>query len=571
LVNGQFVINPGVKDAEESQMHLTVAGTKDAVLMVEAGAKEISEEKMVEAIMFGHEVIQGLCDFQLQIQKEIGKTKFQPTLYLAGEDVVKRVTEVASPKIRQAIRVEEKLSRESAIDDISAEIFPGLVEEFPDRDSEISEAFHSVLKQEVRAMILETGKRPDGRQPDQIRPITCEVKVLPRVHGSAIFTRGQTQVMSIATLGATGDIQELDTTGIEVSKRYLHHYNFPPYSVGETKPLRGPGRREIGHGALAERALVPVLPNDTDFPYTIRVVSEVLESNGSTSMASVCGSTMSLMDAGVPIKAPVAGIAMGLIKGADKTEVLTDIQGMEDALGDMDFKVAGTEAGVTALQMDMKIAGTDRKVLGLALERAKKARLFILGKIKEAIPSPRENLSEYAPRILVVTIDPEKIRDVIGPGGKMINKIIAETGVKIDIEEDGRVFIAAPDMESGMKARDIVENLTRDVEVGKTYTGKVTRLTSFGAFVEILPGKEGLVRIEEIDENVRRVEDFFSVGDEVVVKVTEIDHMGRVNLSRRQALGLPPAPPRERPQGGGGGGRRPPWHRDDRGGDRSQR
>ena len=566
LVNGQFVINPGVKEAEESDLRLTVAGTKDAVLMVEAGAKEVAEEKIIEAIMFGHQVIQGICDFQIQIQKEIGKPKFKPTLYLAGQDVTTRVSEAATPKIRQAIRVEEKLSRESAIDDIAAEIFPGLQEEFPDRESEISEAFHSVLKSEVRAMILETGKRPDGRRPDEIRPITCEVKVLPRVHGSAIFTRGQTQVMSIVTLGATGDIQELDTTGIEESKRYLHHYNFPPYSVGETKPLRGPGRREIGHGALAERALIPVLPNDTDFPYTMRVVSEVLESNGSTSMASVCGSTMSLMDAGVPIKAPVAGIAMGLIKGADKTEVLTDIQGMEDALGDMDFKVAGTEAGVTALQMDMKIAGVDRQVLGTALDRAKKARLFILGKIQEAIPAPRENLSEYAPRILVVIIDPEKIRDVIGPGGKMINKITAETGVKIDIEQDGRVFIAAPDMESGMRARDIVESLTRDVEIGKTYTGKVTRLTSFGAFVEILPGKEGLVRIEEIDENVRRAEDFFSIGDEVIVKVTEIDHMGRVNLSRRQALGLPPAPPRDRPAGGGG--RRPPWRGNDRGPDR---
>ncbi len=576
LVGGQFVVNPGVKETEESELRLTVAGTKDAVLMVEAGANQVPEEKMIEAIMFGHEVIQGLCEFQLQIQKEIGKPKFEPTLYLAGDDVKTRVSEVATPKIRQAIRVEEKLSRESAIDDIAAEIFPGLSEEFPERDGEIAEAFHDVLKREVRAMILETGKRPDGRQPDQIRPITCEVKVLPRVHGSAIFTRGQTQVMSIATLGATGDVQELDTTGIEETKRYLHHYNFPPYSTGETKPLRGPGRREIGHGALAERALLPVIPGEEDFPYTIRVVSEVLESNGSTSMASVCGSTMSLMDAGVPIKAPVAGIAMGLIKGEDKTEVLTDIQGMEDALGDMDFKVAGTEQGVTALQMDIKIAGVDRQILGTALERAKKARLFILGKIREAIPAPRENLSEYAPRILVVNIDPEKIRDVIGPGGKTINKITAETGVKIDIEQDGRVFIAAPDMESGEKARDIVENLTKDVEVGKTYTGKVTRLASFGAFVEILPGKEGLVRTEEIDENVRRVEDFLSIGDEVIVKVTEIDHMGRVNLSRRQALGLPPAPPRERPSGGGPGGRRPPWHRgSDRGGgdrgDRSQR
>ncbi|MGE5579180.1 MAG: polyribonucleotide nucleotidyltransferase [Bacillota bacterium] len=572
LVNGQFIVNPGVKEAEQSDLRLTVAGTKDAVLMVEAGANQVPEETMTDAIMFGHEVIKGLCEWQLQIQQEIGKPKFEPALHMAGDDVKARVSEIATPKLRHAIRVEEKLSRESALDDTAAEVYAALAEEFPEREDEIAEAFHDVLKREVRAMILETGRRPDGRQPDEIRPITCEVNVLPRVHGSAIFTRGQTQVMSIATLGATGDVQELDTTGIEETKRYLHHYNFPPYSTGETKPLRGPGRREIGHGALAERALLPVIPSEETFPYTIRVVSEVLESNGSTSMASVCGSTMSLMDAGVPIKAPVAGIAMGLIKGEDKTEVLTDIQGMEDALGDMDFKVAGTETGVTALQMDMKIAGTDRAVLSEALARAKKARLFILQKIKEAIPAPRENLSQYAPRILVVTIDPEKIRDVIGPGGKTINKITAETGVKIDIEQDGRVFIAAPDMESGERAKEIVENLTRDVEVGKTYTGKVTRLASFGAFVEILPGKEGLVRTEELDEGVRRVEDFLSIGDEIIVKVTEIDHMGRVNLSRRQALGLPPAPPRERPQGGGGGGGRRPWHRgNDRGGDRGDR
>lgn len=564
LIDGQFVINPNVKDAEKSELRLTVAGTKDAVLMVEAGADQVPEATMVDAIMYGHEIIRGLCEFQETVRKEIGKPKFEPVLYLAGEDVVARVGEIATPKVRQAIRVEEKLSRESAIDDILQEVFTELGEEFADREGEISEAFHAILKTEVRDMILETGRRPDGRQPDQIRPISCEVAVLPRVHGSAIFTRGQTQVMSIATLGAKGDIQALDTTGIEESKRYLHHYNFPPYSVGETKPLRGPGRREIGHGALAERALFPVLPSDVDFPYTMRVVSEVLESNGSSSMASVCGSTLSLMDAGVPIKAPVAGIAMGLIKGERKTEVLTDIQGMEDALGDMDFKVAGTSDGVTALQMDIKIGGVDRSVLTTALDRAKKARLFILGKIAEAIPSPRENLSQYAPRILVVNIDPEKIRDVIGPGGKTINKITAETGVKIDIEQDGRVFIAAPDMESGLKAKDIVENLTRDIEIGRTYTGKVARLTSFGAFVEILPGKEGLVRTPEAAlEEVSRIEDVMNIGDEVLVKVIEIDHMGRVNLSRRQALGGAPAPREPRPdRDGGRGGSRPPWRRD---------
>jgi len=468
------------------------------------------------------------------------------------------------PKLRQAIRVEEKLSRESALDEVFKEVFEEVIVDFPEKESEICAAFQDVLKEEVRSMILETGKRPDGRKPDEIRPITCEVQVLPRVHGSAIFTRGQTQVMSIATLGAKGDIQELDTTGIEETKRYLHHYNFPPYSVGETRPLRGPGRREIGHGALAERALLPVVPSEEEFPYTIRVVSEVLESNGSTSMASVCGSTLSLMDAGVPIKAPVAGIAMGLIKEEDKMEVLTDIQGMEDALGDMDFKVAGTREGVTALQMDIKIAGVDRRILTTALERAKKARLFILDKILEAIPAPREKLSEYAPRIIVVNIDPEKIRDVIGPGGKTINKITAETGVKIDIEQDGRVFIAAPDMESGERAKEIVENLTRDIEVGRTYKGKVTRLASFGAFVEVLPGKEGLVRTSEAAlEDVHRIEDVMNVGDEVLVKVIEIDHMGRVNLSRRQALGGSPAS--REPRGdrdGGRGDRKPNWRRD---------
>ncbi len=571
LVDGEFVINPGVKETERSELRLTVAGTKDAVLMVEAGANQVAEDVMVDAIMFGHEVIKKLCELQDKIRAEIGKPKMEATLYLPGEDVVSKVSELAAPKLRQAIRVEEKLSRESALDDVFQSVYQDAAADFPERDSEISTAFHDVLKDEVRTMILETGKRPDGRQPDEIRPISCEVDVLPRVHGSAIFTRGQTQVMSIATLGAKGDIQELDTTGVEEFKRYIHHYNFPAYSVGETRPLRGPGRREIGHGALAERALLPVIPGEEDFPYTVRIVSEVLESNGSTSMASVCGSTLSLMDAGVPIKAPVAGIAMGLIKGPDTSVVLTDIQGMEDALGDMDFKVAGTEAGVTALQMDIKIAGVTREILQQALERAKAARLFILGKIREAISEPRDTLSEFAPRILVVNIDPEKIRDVIGPGGKTINKITAETGVKIDIEQDGRVFIAAPDEDSGRRAKDIVENLTRDVEVGRTYTGRVTRVANFGAFVEILPGKEGLVRIGEIaEEHIAKVEDVLNIGDEVLVKVIEIDHMGRINLSRRQALGGAPRPDQDRRGDQARSSRRPPWRRDDRGG-RNQR
>ncbi|HHW18435.1 MAG TPA: polyribonucleotide nucleotidyltransferase [Firmicutes bacterium] len=537
LVNGQFVINPTVKEIEESELRLTVAGTKEAVLMVEAGANQVPEDTMVEAIMAGHEVIKELVAFQERIVAEIGKPKMEAVIFAPGEDVVARVRELATPRIREAIRVEEKLSRESAIDEILQEVFAEMAEEFPEREGEIAEAFHDVLKEEVRRMILETGTRPDGRRPDEIRPITCEVAVLPRVHGSALFTRGQTQVLSVATLGATSDIQELDTTGVEEFKRYIHHYNFPPFSTGEAKPLRGPGRREIGHGALAERALLPVIPGEEEFPYTIRVVSEVLESNGSTSMASVCGSTLCLMDAGVPIKAPVAGIAMGLIKGPDRSVILTDIQGMEDALGDMDFKVAGTEKGITALQMDIKIAGVTKEILRTALERARAARLFILEKMRATIEKPRETLSPYAPRIIVVEIDPEKIRDVIGPGGKTINKITQETGVKIDIEQDGRVFISATDEKSGLRAKEIVENLTQDVEVGRTYLGKVTRLTSFGAFVEILPGKEGLVRLGEIgQEHVRRVEDVLNVGDEVLVKVTEVDHLGRINLSRRQAI-----------------------------------
>jgi polyribonucleotide nucleotidyltransferase len=571
LVDGRFVINPGVSDAERSDLRLTVAGTKDAVLMVEAGANQVPEDTMIDAIMFGHEVIKELCHLQERIREQIGKPKAEVALFLPGEEVISKVSELAAPRIRQAIRIEEKLSRESALDDVYESVYEDAIVEFPEQESEISNAFQDVLKDQVRTMILETGTRPDGRQPDEIRPISCEVGVLPRVHGSALFTRGQTQVLSVATLGAKGDIQELDTTGVEEFKRYIHHYNFPAFSVGETRPLRGPGRRDIGHGALAERALLPVIPGEDEFPYTVRVVSEVLESNGSTSMASVCGSTLSLMDAGVPIKAPVAGIAMGLIKGPDSSVVLTDIQGMEDALGDMDFKVAGTEVGVTALQMDIKIAGVTREILQVALERAKAARLFILGKILDTISKPRDTLSEYAPRMLVVSIDPEKIRDVIGPGGKTINKITTETGVKIDIEQDGRVFIAAPDEESGRRAQDIVENLTRDVEVGRTYTGKVTRIANFGAFVEILPGKEGLVRIGEIaEEHIAKVEDVLNVGDEILVKVTEIDHMGRINLSRRQALGGAPRLSQDRRGDQSRSNRKPTWRRDDRGG-RNQR
>jgi polyribonucleotide nucleotidyltransferase len=530
LVDGEFVINPDVQEQEASKLSLTVAGTKDAILMVEAGASEVPEHIIVDAIMKGHEVIKEIVSFQEQIVREIGKPKMEAVLFVPAEDIVARVDGLATPRLRDVIRIKDKLEREAAIGAVLQDVFDQIAEEYPEREEEIEEAFHDILKREVRAMILDEEIRPDLRRPGEIRPVSCEVSVIPRVHGSGLFTRGQTQVLSIATLGAASDIQELDTTGPEEFKRYIHHYNFPPFSVGETRPMRGPGRREIGHGALAERALLPVIPDEDEFPYTIRVVSEVLESNGSSSMASVCGSTLSLMDAGVPIKAPVAGIAMGLVKGEDRAVILTDIQGMEDALGDMDFKVAGTRDGITALQMDIKISGVTREILASALERAREARLFVMEKMLQAIDKPREELSPYAPRIIVIEIDPDKIRDVIGPGGKTIHKITNETGVKIDIEQDGRVFIAAPDEETGLKAKEIIERLTRDVEVGATYTGKVTRTAPFGVFVEVLPGKEGLVRSNDLDPGDG---DKLEVGDELLVRVAEIDHLGRINLSTR--------------------------------------
>ncbi len=530
LIDGEFLINPTVKQQEESELRLTVAGTKDAILMVEAGANEVSEDVIVDAIMKGHEVIRQIVSFQEDIVKQIGKPKMEPVLFTPSEDIAGKVDQITTPRLREAIRIKDKLERESAIDAVLQDVFDEISSEYPEREDEVGEAFHDILRREVRAMILDEEIRPDSRRPEEIRPVSCEVSIVPRVHGSGLFTRGQTQVLSIATLGATSDIQALDTTGLEEFKRYIHHYNFPPFSVGETRPMRGPGRREIGHGALAERALLPVIPGEEDFPYTIRVVSEVVESNGSSSMASICGSTLSLMDAGVPIKAPVAGIAMGLIKGEDRAVILTDIQGMEDALGDMDFKVAGTEGGITALQMDIKISGVTRQILTSALERAKAARLFVLQKMLQAIDKPREELSPYAPRIIIVEIDPDKIRDVIGPGGKTINKITQETGVKIDIEQDGRVFIASADEETGLKAKEIVEKITRDVEVGSTYTGKVTRTAPFGVFVEVLPGKEGLVRSNDLD---RGNGDKVNIGDELQVKVIEVDHLGRINLSTR--------------------------------------
>jgi polyribonucleotide nucleotidyltransferase len=548
LIDDQFVINPTVEQAEKSQMHLTVAGTKDAVMMVECGAKEVPEEVMLEAIMFAHDQIKRIVEFILEYRaaaeaKGLAKPKREVKLFEIPAEINQAVREFASEKMRAAVQNPNKLARQQDIDKVKLETQLNIVESFPDSAKVVDMILDNVIKEIVRELITVHGIRPDGRALTEVRKITCEVGVLPRTHGTGLFTRGQTQVMTVTTLGAVGDEQILDGLGVEESKRYMHHYNFPPYSVGETRPMRGPGRREIGHGALAERALEPMIPSVVEFPYTIRLVSECLESNGSTSMASVCGSTMSLMDAGVPIKRPVAGAAMGLIKDGDRIAILTDIQGMEDHLGDMDFKVAGTEKGITALQMDIKISGVNREVLQRALAQAKDARTFIMGKMLQAIPTHREELSPFAPRIITTVIHPDKIRDVIGPGGKIIKKIVEETGVKIDIEDDGRVFIAAIDGEAGKKALKIIESITKEIEVGKTYNGKVTRVMDFGAFVEVIPGvlglqgKEGLVHISQLSlDRVEKVEDVVKVGDSLEVKASGVDKQGRLNLSHKEVL-----------------------------------
>lgn len=537
LIEGKLIVNPTVEEQNKSILNLTIAGTKDAVLMVEAGALEVPEETILDAITYGHEIIKQVVAFQEKMVEEIGKAKRKMTVYEPLPEVNSAVREYATDKLKVAVSNPDKLAREEQVKLVKEDTTAHFLELFPDNGKDIAYVLQKVLKEIVRRMITVDKIRPDGRGVEEVRPITCEVGLLARTHGSGLFTRGQTQVLTITTLGAIGDEQILDGLGVEESKRYMHHYNFPAYSVGETKPSRGPGRREIGHGALAERALLAVIPSETEFPYTIRVVSEVLESNGSTSMGSVCGSTLSLMDAGVPIKAPVSGVAMGLVKDGDHFTILTDIQGLEDALGDMDFKVAGTTKGVTAMQMDMKISGITRDIFESALAQAKRGRMHILDKMLVAIEHPRAELSPYAPRIITMEIDPDKIRDVIGPGGKMIKKIIEETGVSIDIEDDGKVFIAAVDVQAGEKAVKIIESLVREVEVGGTYMGKVTRLMNFGAFVEILPGKEGLVHISQLDvKRVAKVEDVVKTGDEILVKVTEIDRQGRINLSRKELL-----------------------------------
>lgn len=539
-VDGQFVINPDIAQQNASDLYLVVAGTKDAIMMVEAEGNEIPEEVMLEAIMFGHDEIKNIVAVIEQLVQVAGKEKMQVKLHAVDEKVNSEVRAYAAERLMEAVKIAEKHARQEAIDAVNEETvahFESQYIETPELLSDVSEVLYDIVKEEVRRLITHDKVRPDGRKLDEIRPIESDTSILPRTHGSGLFTRGQTQALSICTLGALGDVQILDGIDLEETKRFMHHYNFPPFSVGEARPLRAPGRREIGHGALGERALSKVIPSETEFPYTIRLVSEVLESNGSTSQASICASTLAMMDAGVPIKAPVAGVAMGLIKDGDHVSVLTDIQGMEDHLGDMDFKVAGTAEGVTAIQMDIKINGIDRQILQDALKQAKEGRLFILSKMMEAIQKPREQLSQYAPKIMTMHINPDKIRDVIGAGGKIINKIIEETGVKIDIEQDGRVFIASTNQEMNEKARSIIEGIVKEVVVGEIYIGTVKRIEKFGAFVEILPGKDGLVHISQLStERVAKVEDVIAIGDTITVKVTEIDQQGRVNLSRKAVL-----------------------------------
>ena len=536
LIDGKYIINPTSDEREISEIDLIVSGTKEAIMMVEAESKEVTEEVMLEAILFAHNEISNICEFIEVISKEVGKTKREFDVFKPNEELEKKIIEFGKDKLTSAINTFEKLERQDNIENVSNEIKEMFLEDYPELSKDINQIIENIIKSEVRRLIAEEGIRPDSRKPDEIRPITSEVGLLPRTHGSGLFTRGQTQVLTVATLGVAGDAQTIDGLGEEVSKRYMHHYNFPPFSVGDTRPVRGPGRREIGHGALAERALLPVIPSQEDFPYTIRLVSEVLSSNGSSSQASVCGSTLALLDAGVPIKSPVAGIAMGMIEG-ENFAILSDIQGMEDHLGDMDFKIAGTREGITAIQMDIKISGIAKPILEEALEKARIGRLHILDKMAEAISIPREELSNYAPRIYTMQVDPDKIRDIIGPGGKIINKIIEETGVKIDIEDTGKIFIAAVSPEGGEKAIKIISDIVKEIEEGEVYLGKVTRIMTFGAFVEILNGKEGLVHISNISkERVNKVEDVLSVGDEVLVKVMEIDKQGRINLSRKAML-----------------------------------
>jgi polyribonucleotide nucleotidyltransferase len=575
-LDGKLIANPTIPEYETGGMDIVVAGASDAVMMVEGGAKEISEEEFLAAVAFAHDEIKKIVAAIDKLAKKNSKPKREFPVSKSDAALETWVQKKFKDDVARAMRVVDKTQRNAAIAGLSCE--EAIARCTAKKDEPIRELleepngndFNKIIKameeEELRVMVVDEGKRPDGRKLDEIRPISCKTRYLPRVHGTGLFTRGQTQVLTSATLGSISDEQRLDWIINVPNKRYMHFYNFPPFSVGESRPMRGPGRREIGHGHLAERALIPVLPKIDDFPYTLRLVSEVLESNGSSSMASVCASTLALMDAGVPIKKHVAGIAMGLIIHGKKHAILTDIQGMEDALGEMDFKVAGTADGITAIQMDIKVQGVTIAIMRDALAQARKSRLFIIDKLKETIPSASSEFSKFAPRMIVVTISPDKIKDVIGPGGKIINKIIAETGAKIDIEDDGRVFITAVDGEGGEKAKKMVEALTKDLKVGETYLGTVTRLMNFGAFVAVLPGKEGLVHISQLAPGrVEKVEDVVKVGDEIMVKVVEIDGQGRVNLSRKAVLaGADPdedytfsarggnagGPPRDRPGNG---------------------
>jgi len=538
-IDGEFVVNPTVEQSKISTVHLSVAGNKDAINMVEAGALEVPEEVMLEAIMFGHEEIKKIIAFQEQIIAEVGKEKIPVTLFEIDEAIQADIKAACETDMHDAIQTAEKHARDEAIKAVKDRIVASYEEQEADETTmkQVHTILDKMVKDEVRRQITEDKIRPDGRKLDEIRALSSETGLLQRTHGSALFTRGQTQALSICTLGALGDVQIIDGLGVEESKRFMHHYNFPQFSVGETGPIRGPGRREIGHGALGERALEAVIPDESTFPYTIRCVSEVLESNGSTSQASICASTLAMMDAGVPLKAPVAGIAMGLIKKGEHYSILTDIQGMEDHLGDMDFKVAGTAKGVTALQMDIKIDGLSRNILEEALTQAKIGRMHILESMLATLAQPREKLSTYAPKIVIVRINPDKIRDVIGPGGKQINKIIEETGVKIDTEQDGTIYISSADEEMNARAKQIIEDIVREAKVGEYYLSTVKRIEKFGAFCEIFPGKDGLLHISEIqEERTKQVEDVLKLGDQLLVKVIEIDKQGRVNLSRKVVI-----------------------------------
>ena len=536
LVDGEFVINPTVEQREKSDLNLTVAGSLQKVVMIEAGANEVPEDTMFDAIMFAHEEIKRLCTFIKEIQDEIGKPKFEYEHIVVNEEIFNDISAFATDMIKEALDTDDKTVRDERLKVVYENVYNNFEEKYPAEEyaQDIEEALYKLQKTVVRRWLLDEGKRVDGRAIQQLRPLASEVGLLPRAHGSGLFKRGQTQVMTVATLGALGDSQIIDGLDNEEYRRYIHHYNFPSYSVGETRPSRGPGRREIGHGALAERALVPVIPSEEEFPYAIRLVSEVLSSNGSTSQGSICGSTLALMDAGVPIKAPVAGISVGLVTEGERFITVLDIQGLEDFFGDMDFKVAGTKKGITAIQMDLKIDGLTPEIIKNALTETRDARYYILDEVMlKAINAPRAEVSQYAPKVIHIEIPVDKIRDVIGSGGKVIQKIIADTGAKIDIEDDGRVFISAPNAEMGEAARKTIEGIVKEPEIGEVYDGKVVRIMDFGAFVEFLPGKDGLVHISKLDKvRVEKVEDVVSVGDDIKVQVIEIDKMGRINLKR---------------------------------------